>query len=232
MSFSVDDFQDLVRLVGEHPEWRSELRRLVLSDDFLRLPEIVTEARSHADDRFSALAEAQARTERRLEELTSAVMALTTTVARMGERLDRFVGTLVELKYRDRGPAFFSRIARRLRLLSYPEIDSLLEPAVDSGLLTEDQADDIRNADGVLQGRARDGGAEVYLVLEASAQVDAGDIERALKRAEQLSRAGVKALAVVAGEQMADGAAELAQRLGVWQVTDGKTEQPAAGASQ
>ena len=38
MSFTVDDYHDLVRLVQQHPEWKSELRQLLLSDELLELP--------------------------------------------------------------------------------------------------------------------------------------------------------------------------------------------------
>lgn len=58
MSFTVRDYYDLLQLLAEHPEWREQLRRALLSDDFLALPQIVRE-----------LAEAQKRTEERLEAL-------------------------------------------------------------------------------------------------------------------------------------------------------------------
>jgi hypothetical protein len=45
MSFTLSDFHDLVRVVEEHPEWRVELRRLVLTDSLLALPEQVAELR-------------------------------------------------------------------------------------------------------------------------------------------------------------------------------------------
>ena len=31
MPFTADEFHDLIRLVESHPEWRAELRRLVLT---------------------------------------------------------------------------------------------------------------------------------------------------------------------------------------------------------
>ncbi len=85
MPFDVRDFHDLVRLLEAHPEWRAELRRLILSDELLRLPELVRE-----------LAEAQDRTQRQLEELTrrleelaARVEALAEAQARTEERVTR-----------------------------------------------------------------------------------------------------------------------------------------------
>ncbi len=39
MPFTVSDFHDLVEIVERQPEWRAELRRLVLTEELLRLPE-------------------------------------------------------------------------------------------------------------------------------------------------------------------------------------------------
>jgi hypothetical protein len=41
MPFTANEFHDLIRLVESHPEWRVELRRLVLTDEPLALPEQV-----------------------------------------------------------------------------------------------------------------------------------------------------------------------------------------------
>jgi len=58
-----------VRLLAEHPEWKTELRRLLLSEESLALPEIVRE-----------LAEVQRRTEERLEVLADGQQRLIDTV--------------------------------------------------------------------------------------------------------------------------------------------------------
>ncbi len=67
MSFTVAEFHDLVRLVEERPEWRAELRRLVLTEELLALPEQVAHLRRDTEQGFQQLATAQARTE---DELT------------------------------------------------------------------------------------------------------------------------------------------------------------------
>jgi hypothetical protein len=84
MTFTVRDYQDLLRLLNAHPEWREELRRAILSDDFLALPRIVRE-----------LAEAQRRTEeqlailgRRVDELAEAQKRTEEQLAILGRRVD------------------------------------------------------------------------------------------------------------------------------------------------
>ena len=41
MAFTVTDYRDLVQLLSEHPEWRSELRQLLPPDELLTLLETV-----------------------------------------------------------------------------------------------------------------------------------------------------------------------------------------------
>ncbi len=41
MAFTVDDFEDLVRLLEERPEWRARLRELLLPRELLELPALV-----------------------------------------------------------------------------------------------------------------------------------------------------------------------------------------------
>ncbi|WP_448595603.1 hypothetical protein [Thermoflexus hugenholtzii] len=66
MAFTITDFHDLVRLLEQHEEWRKELRRLLLTDELLNLPNAVREFRKHVDRRFAELAKAQRRTEESL----------------------------------------------------------------------------------------------------------------------------------------------------------------------
>ena len=70
MAFTVEDYRDLVQLLSERPEWRSELRQLLLSDELLALPEIVR-----------GLAEAQQRAEEQLSEIKTAMQHLTEQVS-------------------------------------------------------------------------------------------------------------------------------------------------------
>lgn len=58
MTFTVEDYHDLMQLLSEHPEWRSELRQLLLSDELLTLPDIVStlaETQQHAEERLSRI---------------------------------------------------------------------------------------------------------------------------------------------------------------------------------
>jgi hypothetical protein len=123
--------------------------------------------------------------------------------------------------------AYFARVVRSAHALSGDELLELLETAVDQGMLLEEGADDVLLADVVVRGRRRDDRSEAYLVVEVSWGVGTGNVERAVRRASLLAQTGVQTLPVVAGERIADEAAELARAMHAWQVLDGQVIPPA-----
>jgi hypothetical protein len=220
MSFTPTDFHDLVRVVEEHPEWRTELRRLVLTDSLLALPEQVTELRLETDRRFQELAAAQQRTEEQVAQLVYVTQTLVTDVGTLK-------GDMLELRYRNRAASYLGRIARRMRTLSADELAELLDDAVDQGQLSIAEKDEIMLADPVVRGRRRDDDTAVYLLVEVSWSIGPYDVERAVKRAALLSRLGTPVLPVVAGRIMTETVEQLARERKVWRVTDGRTVGPA-----
>jgi len=88
-AFTVREFHDFIEILEERPEWREELRRLVLTDELLKLPEMVRE-----------LVEAQRRTEEKLENLTDRVNALAEAQRRTEERIDTLAEKLESLTAR------------------------------------------------------------------------------------------------------------------------------------
>ena len=95
MPFTINDFQDLVRLLDQHPEWAAELRRHVLSDQLLELPE-----------RFG-------RIEELLERLVEAQIRIEAAVTRLGVDVGQLKRHDLERRYRERPFDFFGRVVRR-----------------------------------------------------------------------------------------------------------------------
>jgi chromosome segregation ATPase len=142
MPFTVEEFRDLVRILEEHPEWRAELRRLVLTDELLTLPELVrdlveaqrrTEERvATLEDRVAALIEAQQRTEAQIAALVEAqqrteqhIAALTDAQLRTERRLATLTNDMadvkdfvLDLRYQHRAHAYFAPLIRRTRVRS------------------------------------------------------------------------------------------------------------------
>jgi hypothetical protein len=263
MAFTVEEFRDLLRILEERPEWRAELRRLVLTDELLTLPELVralaeaqqrTEerlatiedrmaslivAQQHTEERLAALTAAQQRTEERLSTLAEALEVLIRQVDSLGRSVSllhddasKLKGYALETRYRNHAMAYFAPMVRRTHVLDGDELQTLLEEAIERGQLSEAETLDIILADVIIRGRRRADSAEVYLVVEVSWVVDLYDVERAVRRSSLLSKIGTPALAVVAGETVLGEAASLANRLHVWQITDGHVASPHDGAPQ
>lgn len=245
MSFTIEEFRDLVRLLEERPEWRAELRRLVLTDELLSLPEQVAELRLHSERQFQELreahqrlaeqvkdlAEAQKRTEARLETLIEQVTELTGVARTLVDDVGDLKRRSLENEYRTKVFAYFSRIVRRPKALSPEELTTLLDDAIDAGVLSAEQAREISLADVIVRGKRSQDGAEVYLVVEVSWGVGSQDIGRAVQRAALLERVGTPTIPVVAGRRVTVEATRLAQTEQVWQLTDGYAVPPASSSS-
>jgi len=79
MLLTPEAFQDLLRLLDQHPEWQGELRRRLLTDALLQLPALVGQlvaAQTRTEGRMETLAEAQARTQQHVEALAAQVGTL------------------------------------------------------------------------------------------------------------------------------------------------------------
>ena len=135
---------------------------------------------------------------------------------------------VLELRFKDRAPAFFQRIARKVRVLGPDEVDDLLDPALADGRLTEAECDSVRLADIVARARRRSDGAEILLAVEVSWDIGPGDVERAVARADLLSTVGVETLPVVAGSWITPEAGAKAADSGVAVIFGGTSVNSAA----
>ena len=100
MGFTVSDFDDLKRLLGEHPEWCVELRHLLLSNDMEALPALVRDlihAQQRTEQRLAELAEAQRQSEQRLAELATVERRTDDRLAELAEAQGRTEERLNEL---------------------------------------------------------------------------------------------------------------------------------------
>ena len=199
----------------------------------------LAEAQRRTEERLQALtarvdqlAEHQQQLAQRLEELAISTdrrfREIRTELGQLRDRFDRDVGRLkgsdLERTYRERAPAYFGRLLQGLRVLSVEQLDRLVEAALQQGRLTWEERDDLLDADLVVQGRLRSTGQETSLVVEVSWGVGTHDVQRARRRAGLLEKVTGSALAVVAGRGITPEAAEMAERLGVFRVTDGSLE--------
>jgi len=201
--------------------------------------EKLAEAQARTEERLNRLeaaveklAEAQARTEERLNRLEAAVEKLAEAQARTEEqmqvlvqRVDRLAdtqagmkGSLLEMTYQRRAGSYLGPVLRRVRAWVPFELEEELEPH-----LPRPDYLDLLRTDLLMRGQPRDRQeiSEIWLAVEVSAVLDRGDVERAVRRAGYLRKAGYMALAAVAGEQATESAKDMAGQEGALMVLDG-----------
>ncbi len=224
MPFSVEEFRDLIRILEERPEWRAELRRLLLTDEILTLPQVVRQLAERVD----GLAEQMRRLAERMDELAEQMSKLAQRMDMLAQQVSALVewqkgeagrreGERYERNTVKRAPMLFSggvggatdspRVQERLSqwLRSILDGERFLEP------------DDDPTLSDLIWWKG-----EQVIVVEVSLKVNGDDVVRAFKRARTLQSAGVNANPVVIGEDWANlEARELAKEKGVWWLVGG-----------
>jgi len=243
MPFTVADFSDLVQLLERQPEWRAELRRLLLTEELLSLPQTVqvlaedvralAEAQRRTGEqlatltqRVDGLAEQMATLARRVDSLTQDIQLMVKRVDSLGQDIGDLKGIGLEFRYQRLAYAYFQRLLRRIYVLSPAELSTLLEDAIDEGKLSYSDMEEIIRADIVVRGQRREDGAKTYLVVELSWGVGPDDVERAAQRAKLLAQLGTPTIPVAAGRAITAETTDMARRLGTWLVMDGRAISP------
>jgi archaellum component FlaC len=211
--------------------------------------EELAQAQARTERRVEELAQAQARTEQRVEELAQALTALTAEVRELRRDVEGIKVDLAQLKvevhglkndvgllkgdalerhYREFGPAYFSTVVRRPRVLSRAALADLLDAAVDERRITEEEQHEVLLTNVVLTGQRRDDRQPVYVAVEVSSVIDVHDVSRAQYRALTLQKLGQPTIPVVAGHFVLPDADAVAQASGIWRVLNGRRQSPEA----
>jgi hypothetical protein len=225
MAFTVQDFDDLIRLLDEKPEWREAMRRRVLTDELLDMPRVLREL---ADAQLETRKDLTTLTQR-LDTLVERVDALVEAQLRSEQRLirvegdtGRLKGMVLELRYAERPFVYFKDLIRRARTLTSDELYDVLE----SIELTKDEVREVIESDVVAIGRSQRDSATTYLVAEVSWGIGPDDVERAARRAALLARSGQPVIPVVAGDWITPQALEKVSEERVWYVLGGRAIEP------
>lgn len=225
MAFTVNEFRDLLEILRTKPEWKAKLRRELLGEELLALPELVR----RLTQAIEAMNERLYRVEQDVAELKADVAVLKTDVAEFktdNVMLKTDVASLkedaIERKYRERPFVYFRRILRKPKTLSDSDLDELLSKALADGALTEQDVTEIGLLDAAVRGRRVSDDRIVYLAVEVSSKIDEHDVERAVRRAKLLEKIPeLVAVPVVAGEAATPQGVEAARQSAVWCVTNG-----------
>ena len=236
MAFTVEHFHQLTQLLSERPEWRAELRRILLTDEILEMPRVLSAlaaAQQRTDEvlqrlgaRLEELAEAQGRTEARLEELAEAQRRTETRVETLTREVGDLKGILLESQHRDRPFQHFRGIVLKARTVPIEELAAMTDAAVAEERLSEAEAEEIELADAVVRGRDRRTRENLHLVVESSWGVGEDDVRRAARRAALLANTGAATRPVAAGKWATPEAHSSADELDVWLVVNGHALAP------
>jgi hypothetical protein len=214
------------RLLEGFPEKQADLLAHVVIEahddlvnraDFHALTGVVKDLADSQRD----LADAQKRTEERVEELAGAqtrteqiLSEVVTTQKKMLIRLDRLDGHMLEDQIAKNLPAFLGREFRRCRVLQRAEFVESLEDR-----LPEDALADLMRADAIATAKRAE--QLVHLVVEASCTADSDDIDRAVRRTAALAQAGFTAIGIVACEAISPQTLDAARSRGLRVLTNG-----------
>ena len=153
VAFTIADVRDLVRLLDERPEWRAEVRRQLLTDEFLAMPGQVAEQRRDIQRIEEQIAEHRCETDRRFRQVEDQIAALTRTVDTLVDDVGELKGDSLERRYREKASAYFGRLLRRPHVLTDDELGELLDDVVERGVLTEGEYSEVTWADAIVRGR-------------------------------------------------------------------------------
>lgn len=231
MAFTVQDFEDMLRILEEKPEWQQRMRQAILTRELLELParfeqlvEVVQElieAQRRTEARVEDLVKAQQRTEARLEELAAAQQ-------RSDQRIDELTGIVQELVQVSRdslrrlerlenwqmgetgrceGERYEREIVARAPALFYGgdgggKGEPHVRKQVGNWLAPLFRAGiDVEPQNDPLLADLIWWKGDRVMVVEVGLKLGANDVRRAKARAETLRQVGVNATPVVIGEE-------------------------------
>ncbi len=189
------------------------------------------------DGRFEQVDGRFEQMDRRFEQMDRRFEQVDERFERIEERLNKVEGELGNLSGRqieDRlshePGKYLGRRYRRVKKLAIYELPEM-EQAVEEGVLSEAEYEDVLRSDVVVRAMPREASAaERVVVVEASKVVDRGDVERARRRAAALARVWPGAEGLVFGYGITEGAKALAEASGVTVLVDRVVEEEAGAA--
>jgi uncharacterized protein YoxC len=206
------NFADIVRALKKHPEWLEELRKLILTTELLELPKKVDELLRRVSkleedvgvlkqdvavlkqdvavlkQDVEILKRDVALLKRDVELLKQDVAGLKRDMQYVKGELGRLKGREFERTVREKYYAYFGRLLRRSKLVTFETVLPLIDDFEEKGLITEEERESLLNLDLIVRGQIKSTRKEVVIAVEISYSLHETDILRALERANVLAR--------------------------------------------
>lgn len=250
---TINDVNDLHRILRENPEWRDQIRSLLLTEEVLELPATLAAltqeirdfiAQQHATNQEQKRANdavfarldrietdaAEAKTD--IKELKTTVSGLVTTTNRLdgavskllGADAERYVHSNIDHILRREDPELHRiYILRSISQTIDPDLSDQIDDAADNGIVTQDEQQALRVVDLITRAQIKGSTDPIYHAIEVSVVVGENDVQRAIDRADILSRAtSAKTVPAVIGGIIIPTAIALAQTHGVLAITNAR----------
>ena len=157
---------ELVEVMQQEMRTQYAVRRQDYDDLRAAVLELA-QAQARTEQRLEELAQAQKRTEQRVEELAQAQKRTEAILQKLVIRVAKNTGKLLELDYRDKAYAYFGTLLRKVKVLSLQELEPQLEQS-----LSEAEFNALLPLDLLVTGQLRRADAApaiIYLAVEVSA---------------------------------------------------------------
>jgi len=213
MAFTVTDARDLIRLLAEHPEWRAELRPLILGDEFLAVPAriaAIDERIAEMDQRLTANIE---RLSANVERLSGNVDRQSLSINRLDGRVGNLDGDRLEERYARHARDWFSPFVRFPTLIGVADLREVLSRR-DEGSLAPAEYRRLIDTDILIRGLDASDEAVIW-AAEIAGRIHLDDVARADVSVRILRESGYTAHGLVAGHEIDEEAQLSADALGI-----------------
>ena len=196
--------EGFARVDAEIASVRAEMREGFAQVD-ARFAQVDTEIASVRAE----MREGFARVDEQFAEVRAELQRQAAEQRRQANDIAKLKGFVLELIFDRRAPAVFGRYWRRVRVVPATEICELAESIQP---LTPEEEESLYRTDAYVMGVRKSDGREIIGVAEVSWMVDIGDVERAQRRAEVLTKRGLLAVPIVAGGEATQTVEQAAQQ--------------------
>jgi len=195
--YIIKEFEDLLNLLRERPDYLEKLRMLILTKELLELPVKFEEFRREVNQRFDEVDKKFEEVDKRLEKLEKGQEEIKERQDKMEEILKRHEISIQELKGWQLEHKVFINICsylgsyigiRKCKIKDKSELLEELDEYVEKGIITEEEENDVIELDLIVSGILKETKEEVYVAIEISYKIGNYDIERVIRRKEILEK--------------------------------------------
>ena len=179
--FIIKEFEDLLNLLRERPEYLEKLGVLILTKELLELPIKFEEFRNEVNRRFEALEKGQ-------EEIKQRQDRMEEILERHEKSIQELKGWQLEHKVRMNICAYVGKYIKKCRIKDKSEMADELDEYVEKNIINEIETDDVLLLDILVSGISKKTKEEIFIAIEISYKIGNNDIERVIRRKEILER--------------------------------------------